>query len=442
MTEQPKIKKPIKVNELTGYLEEISSIRAEIKEKGENKRIFSRGQENINWDIRPTVFRGSLLKDESKMIQKAYARNPSEFRNYVSPFERLTKLQHYGLSTRLLDVTLNPMVALYFACQDCNERITDRNNCSKQTPKDTNPSGIVYCQLDFGYSHDSPEVGILSAISEMDMEDMTLKSCLQILKENGTLSDSQFSAYQKYDYKEFIKIIRGNYFVISNFSNERLIRQSGAFLIPGCINIKWNEDNVEESPIQKAKDSLIDEFTSRRFEIPADAKSNILDELDMYNINEASLFPELEHQMRYIKSIHQNNTTGMVDNFSRLNLNSPQKIQQDDTNNTVPKFQDDDDDGTKEMIRFSVSKWTPPGVSKEVIYKIFEDNLVIDWYKKDQVLSKIRTEINRSIEKSERYTPDGSEKWANVIVNMVILDIGKMDEVIKEKNAMLGHKEN
>lgn len=441
MTEQPNIKKSIKVNELTSYLEEISDIRAEIKQKGENKRLFSRGQENINWDIQPTVFRGSLLKDESKMIQKAYARNPSEFRNYVSPFERLTKLQHYGLSTRLLDVTLNPMVALYFACQDCNERMTDRDICNNQISKESNPSGIVYCQLDFGYSHNSPEVGILSAISEMDMEDMTLKSCLQKLKENGTLSASQFSAYLKNDYKEFIKIIRGNYFVISNFSNERLIRQSGAFLLPGCINIKWNEDHVEESPIQKAKDSLIDEFTSRRFEIPADAKSNILDELDMYNINEASLFPELEHQMRYIKSIHQNNTIGMVDNFSRLNLNSPPKIPQDDTNNTVPKFQDDDE-GTKKLIKSSVYKWTPPGVSKDVIYKIFEDNLVIDWYKKDQVLSKIRTEINRSIENSERYTPDGSEKWANVIVNMVIQDLGKWDEVIKENNAKLGHKED
>lgn len=441
MTERPKIKKPIKVNELTGYLEEISEIRREIKNDGENKRLFSRGQENINWNIQPTVFRGSLLIDESKMIQKAYARNPSEFRNYVSPFERLTKLQHYGLSTRLLDVTLNPMVALYFACQDCNERMTNRDNCSKQIPKESNPSGVVYCQLDFGYSHDSPEVGILSAISEMDMEDMTLKSCLLKLKENSTLSESQFTAYQKNDYKEFIRILLGNYFVISNFSNERLIRQSGAFLIPGCINIKWNEDNIEESPIQKAKDSLIDEFTSRRFEIPADAKSNILDELDMYNINEASLFPELEHQMRYIKSIHLNNTIGMVDNFSRLNPNSSPKIHQDDTNNTVPMFQDDEE-GTKEMIWSSVSKWTPPGVSKDVIYKIFEENLVIDWYKKDQVLSKIRTEINRSIENSERYTPDGSEKWANVIVNMVIHDLGKWDEVIKEKNAMLGHKEN
>jgi len=332
-------------------------------------------------------------------------------------------------------------VALYFACQDCNEQMADRDNCSKQTPKDGNPSGVVYCQLDFGYSHNSPEVGILSAISEMDMDDVTLKSCLLKLKENGTLSESQFSAYQKNDYKEFIRILMGNYFVISNFSNERLIRQSGAFLIPGCINIKWNEDNVEESPIQKAKDSLIDEFTSRKFEIPADAKSNILDELDMYNINEASLFPELEHQMRYIKSIHQNNTTGMVDNFSRLNLNSPPKIQQNDTNNIVLEFQDEEE-RTKEMIRSSVSKWTPPGVSKDVIYKIFEDNLVIDWYKKDQVLGKIRTEINRSIENSERYTPDGSEKWANVIVNMVITEIGKMDEVIKEKNAMLGHKED
>jgi len=336
------------------------------------------------------------------------------------------------------------MVALYFACEKSEEIVIDEIN---QHSQKIEQNGVVYCQLEYGNTFDSMEVRILSALSEMDQEKITLKSCLEKLQENKTLSSHQVDTYTNNKYREFIKILQSNYFVISNFSNERLIRQSGAFFLPGCVNIKIDKDNIDESIIQKATYNFNNEFTSRIIEIPADAKSDILEELNQYNINEASLFPELEHQMKHIKSRHQNKTKGMVDTFSKITqetsdtIGSNDKNETNKTDNTLPPFQYDDET-TKERIRSSVSKWTPLGVSNEVIYKIFEDNLVIDWYKKDQVLSKIRTEINRSIENSKRYTPDGSEKWANVVVNMVIQDLGKWDEVIKENNAKLGHKED
>ena len=41
-------------------------------------------------------------------------------------------------------------------------------------------------------------------------------------------------------FEELAKVMQNAYFVISTFNNERLIRQSGAFLLSGSINIQRN----------------------------------------------------------------------------------------------------------------------------------------------------------------------------------------------------------
>ena len=41
-----------------------------------------------------------------------------EFENCILHNEKLSKMQHYGVPTRLLDVTTNALVALYFACEN------------------------------------------------------------------------------------------------------------------------------------------------------------------------------------------------------------------------------------------------------------------------------------------------------------------------------------
>ena len=107
-----------RITNISSYIDYVMEKRSEMLEQENlnNSMWFFRGQKCDQWSVIPSVFRGDSLSVERDTIGDALRRNPFEFRN-MSEFEVLTKLQHYGLSTRLLDVTLNPLVALFFATE-------------------------------------------------------------------------------------------------------------------------------------------------------------------------------------------------------------------------------------------------------------------------------------------------------------------------------------
>ena len=57
-----------------------------------------------------------IVDNEHIAFRSLVAKHPSEFAECKSAIEYLVKMQHYKLKTRLLDITSNALVALYFAC--------------------------------------------------------------------------------------------------------------------------------------------------------------------------------------------------------------------------------------------------------------------------------------------------------------------------------------
>ncbi len=273
-----------KIDSLAAYISSITTVRNNLLENGSSETLFFRGQSNSTWDIRPSIFRDSLVSVEDKIIQTAKARVPQEFRECISSFEELTKLQHYGLPTRLLDITMNPLVALYFACLP-SETVTDEDG------NESSPSGVVYICTGYGNDEQSPNVTLLSQIAQMNLdEDVTLRTIQQRLHLAETI-----------EAETLIQQIQQSIFVLPSYSNSRLIRQSGAFVISGSINVTINEKDIWRSKLRKSVRNLNDIINKSSLIIPAEYKDKILDELDFLNINESTLFPELEHQMAHIK---------------------------------------------------------------------------------------------------------------------------------------------
>lgn len=69
---------------------------------------------------------------EQKLVDEMITTHPEEFVGVSSDFDLLAKMQHLGLPTRLLDFSLNPLVALYFACQSLADT-TARVICTRDT---------------------------------------------------------------------------------------------------------------------------------------------------------------------------------------------------------------------------------------------------------------------------------------------------------------------
>lgn len=100
---------------------------------------FFRGQSSIDYKLVPSIGRlfktgeENALKDYEQLIFEDFKRKYSMFTDTRpnNDIEFLYLAQHYGLPTRLLDWTYNPLIALYFAC--CSNP-TQRRNCISIIP--------------------------------------------------------------------------------------------------------------------------------------------------------------------------------------------------------------------------------------------------------------------------------------------------------------------
>lgn len=269
------------------FLSSVSGVNSFISSlKRREGTLFFRGHSNPNYILQPSIMRTPhLKKNESILYHELLINCPADFEMCHTHLEKLVKMQHYGLPTRLLDITRNPLVALYFACESHLETYGELVLISAENQEIKYPqSDMVSILASLPVFPYQKQQEFYRSASDPGGSDLRFNTeATQLIHEIRI----EKPAFQP-DIKR--KDILKNYIVYALKNNGRIVKQDGAFILCGL----------------SAEPGLLEKFRykdhGKKIIVLVDKKRRILEQLDAFSINRATLFPEIECVAEYLKN--------------------------------------------------------------------------------------------------------------------------------------------
>lgn len=289
--------------------------------------VFFRGVSTPIYPEQAGVFRMQHGKYEDKMFTEMVMRHPQHFKGY-STIEKLTDMQHFELKTRMLDITTNPLVALYMA--------TNKIYTSDIKQKDYGEVIVYFADQDSVCNTESTNISFLANLARISYKDkQNLLSLINTFKDKNMsdvldkaileggnefvigykltdilkLDDKNKFFYQLHSYINLLEKVfdeKGRYprYLLSNltkprivkvgFTNDRIRMQSGCFILFGL------DDNYLNKKRESNNDIISSRIITNFPRIIIKNKANIFKELANYGINDSTMLPDLQHSASYI----------------------------------------------------------------------------------------------------------------------------------------------
>lgn len=265
---------------IDGYLKEISKYNS-------YKNVMYRGQSDSKFkNISASINRDDgYINNEHFIIAETLNKKVEDFKEFNLPIEHLSKMQHYGFPTRLIDITSAPLIALYFAVED-TENLSD---------------GEVFVFIKNTYDLNSKQANVVSLLSNIESYDIDY-----IKVKYKEIYNEKINSAEILEYAGQNIYITGTERLKE--TNERLFNQKGSFIV--CGN-KISDNKITNKLLDINKDEA-----HQIIRIPFEYKKVIKDTLDKeFTINEGFIYPELQSFANYIKSKYKDNNVDLTDAY-------------------------------------------------------------------------------------------------------------------------------